>query len=192
MKSVMHSVVRCLVSSFFLLATFPAYSFTTEPEYIEGVGKTARAAIENLQVAVLEMSMKQVSSHTTLHNDNGRQNYNSVTAVDSGISLSISGIELTHSNGYWTARIEKGKVFQQEVNWVEQKITINNTYNETPTYSRGFVRNTSTTRTSRRTDIVGPSGRVVKTIPGGKTTKTVKTCWNGRYGYTYESVKNGR
>ena len=200
-QNVMHSVVKCLVSSILLL-TLTVSAYSQEPEYITGVGavvlddgsldtgKSIKMAIDNLYEKVLEYCGYQVSSHTTVKNDNGKQDYKSVTAVDKGALVPREGIELIPYEGFWVARIEKSKVRQQDVKWVEQNVTINNTYNATPTYSRGFRRDVSTTRTTRRTDIVGPSGRVVKSTPGQSSTKTTRRNWNGRYGYTWETTRN--
>lgn len=201
MKNVMHSVVRCLVSSIlFVLFTIPAYS--NDVEYIRGVGcvrnedgsldrgKSIRQAIDNLYEKVLEYCGYQVSSHAVLKNDNGKQDYKNVTAVDKGALLLREGIELIPMEGYWVARIEKSKIQQQDVKWVEQNVTINNTYNEAPTYSRGYERKKSTTRTTRRTDVIGPSGKVVDSKQGKSTTTTTRKNWNGRYGYTWETTQN--
>ena len=200
LKKGMRSGRKCLVSSI-LLVLFAAPTFSQESEYLKGVGcvknddgsldreKSIRMAIDNLHKKVLDYCGYQVSSHTVLKNDNGKQDYKSVTAVDQGALLPREGIELIPMEGYWIARIKRTRIKQQDVKWVEQNVTINNTYNEAPSFSRGFRRDVSTTRVTRRTDVIGPSGKVVKSTPGKRTTKKVRTNWNGRYGYTWKSEK---
>ena len=190
---------KCLVISALLLLATNLQA--QEPEYIRGVGcvrnedgsldrgKSIRQAIDNLNEKVLEYCGYQVSSHTVLKNDNGKQDYKNTTAVDKGALLPRDGIELIPMEGYWVARIEKSKIKQQDVKWIEQNVTINNTYNEAPTYSRGYRRDVSTTKTTRRTDVIGPSGKVVQSTPGKKTTKIVRKNWNGRSGYTWTTEK---
>lgn len=191
MPSVMRSVVRCLATTIVsLVMAIPALS--QEPEYIIGTGVTRREAIDHLYVNVLDYCGYQVSSHTSVKNDNGEYDYGSVTAVDRGANVPREGLELIPQDGYWIARIEVSKIREQEVKWVEQNVTINETYNETPYYSRGFRRENSTTVTTRRTDIVGPSGRVVSSTPGRGSVKNTRRRWNGRYGYTLEHTTTDR
>lgn len=199
MKNVMLSVVRCLAIAFSLLISINAY--TQDPDYIMGFGcvrnadgslnekKCKEESVEHLCNKISNEIGVQVSTHTTLKNNNGKQDYKSVTVVDSGIIIPKDAIELIHWDGFWIARIERNKVIPQEVKWVEQNITINNTVNASPTYSRGYVRNESTTRTTRKTNYVGPSGRIVKTVTGRSTTTTRKDNWNGRSGYVRTTVR---
>ena len=189
MKSAMHSVVRCLVSSIILISQT---AFAYEPEYIEGVGETAGLAVRNLRSEILKVSAVNVASHTTLENINGKYGYKSTIVTDSGVSLPMGDVELIHKGNMWVARIDKSKVFQQDVKWIEQNITVNNTYNETPVYSYGFRRDVSTTRTTKRTNIIGPSGRIVKSEPGSERLRTTRRNWNGRYGYTWETDRKIR
>ena len=193
-KSVKHSVVKCLVLTFSILIS--AFAFAQDPDYIYGYGcvrnadgslnkeKSILEAKLSLYRHALEEAQQQVSTHTKVRNINGKQDYKSVTAVDSGIRLPKEDIEVIHADGYWVARILRSKVFSQEVKWVEQNITINNTVHSHSSYSRGYRRNESFTRTVRRTDIIGPSGVAVKTIPGRTTDTRVRRNWNGRSGYT--------
>ena len=198
-QSVMRSVVKCLVSSILLLFTIPALS--QEPEYIIGIGavidqdgildtrKSIQMSFDDLSVKVLEYCGYQVSSHTTVRNNNGKEDYHSVIASDKGALIPWEEVEFVHMDGSWIARIEKSRVKEQEVKWIEQNVTINNTYNETPRYLRGYEYKTSTTRTTRRTDVIGPSGNVVKSTPGRGQTQIVRSRWNGRYGHTWKSTK---
>jgi hypothetical protein len=191
MQSVMNSVVKCLVSSIFLLFTIRAPA--QEVEYIDyddyywGVGKTMREAIEDLKTNVNDVIT--VATKSTLRNDNGKQDYKSVVGTETFFTIPESGITLIPMEGYWRAGIEKSKVKHVEGQWVEQNITVNNTYNSTPTYSRGFRRTQTTRVTTRRTDVRGPSGRVVNSIPGGTTRTITDKAWNGRYGWSYERTK---
>lgn len=191
MQSVMNSVVKCLVSSIFLLFTVLAPA--QEVEYIDyddyywGVGKTMREAIEDLKTNVNDVIT--VATKSTLRNDNGKQDYKSVVGTETFFTIPESGITLIPMEGYWRAGIEKSKVKHVEGQWVEQNITVNNTYNSTPTYSRGFRRTQTTRVTTRRTDVRGPSGRVVNSIPCGTTRTITDKAWNGRYGWSYERTK---
>lgn len=199
MKNVMHSAVRCLVIVFSILISIP--TIAQDEGYIVGygaikdsrgrldIGKSIDAAREDLYKKILEISTQQVSTHTVLKNSNGKQDYKSITAVDSGIRVREEDIEYILWEGFWVARIKRSKVFPQEVKWVEQNITINNTYKEPTTYSGGFRRDVTVTNTRRRTDVIGPSGRVVKSEPRGGEVKKVRNNWNGCYGYTWESTK---
>lgn len=191
MQSVMNSVVKCLVSSIFLLFTVLAPA--QEVEYIDyddyywGVGKTMREAIEDLKTNVNDVIT--VATKSTLRNDNGKQDYKSVVGTETFFTIPESGITLIPMEGYWRAGIEKSKVKHVEGQWVEQNITVNNTYNSTPTYSRGFRRTQTTRVTTRRTDVRGPSGRVVNSTPGRTTRTITDKAWNGRYGWSYERTK---
>lgn len=191
MQSVMNSVVKCLVSSIFLLFTILAPA--QEVEYIDyddyywGVGKTMREAIEDLKTNVNDVIT--VATKSTLRNDNGKQDYKSVVGTETFFTIPESGITLIPMEGYWRAGIEKSKVKHVEGQWVEQNITVNNTYNSTPTYSRGFRRTQTTRVTTRRTDVRGPSGRVVNSTPGRTTRTITDKAWNGRYGWSYERTK---
>ena len=194
--------MRCLAIAVSLAISIPLFS--QESEYITAVGavvnqdgsldrgKSIKMAVDNLYEKVLEYCGYQVSSHTTLKNNNGKQDYKSTTAVDKGALIPSQEIELIPYEGFWVARIKKDKIKPQEVKWVEQNVTINNTYNEAPTYSRGYRRDVSTTRTTRRTDVIGPSGNVVKSTPGKGTTKKVRKNWDGRSGYTWTTTKKDK
>jgi hypothetical protein len=179
------------VSSIFLLFTILAPA--QEVEYIDyddyywGVGKTMREAIEDLKTNVNDVIT--VATKSTLKNDNGKQDYKSVVGTETFFTIPESGITLIPMEGYWRAGIEKSKVKHVEGQWVEQNITVNNTYNSTPTYSRGFRRTQTTRVTTRRTDVRGPSGRVVNSTPGRTTRTITDKAWNGRYGWSYERTK---
>lgn len=177
---------RCLAISVYLLAAIGLWA--QEPEYYYGYGSTMREAKNDLIEKLLNSDV-QVAKHTVLRDKDGKQDYDSYTGVDSGIIIPQDGIELIQEGGNWMARIEKTRVQHTDANWKVENITINNTYNEAPTYSRGFKRTTSTTRTTRRTDIKGPSGNVVRTTRGKTTTTTTHRNWNGRYGYTWSKSK---
>ena len=178
--------LKCLVSSILLLIT--ATALAQEPEYINrndyywGCGKTIKEAIEDLELNVNDVVT--VATKTRLTNNNGKYDYKSTTGTEAFFNFEKSGIIIIPMEGYYRAGVEKSRVQHVEGQWVEQNITVNNTYNAAPTYSRGFQRTQSTRVTTRRTDVRGPSGNVVNSIPG-KTTETVtKSAWNGRYGWT--------
>ena len=191
MPKEMRSVVKCLVSSILLLITTTALA--QEPEYIDyddyywGCGLTIKEAIEDLKLNVNDVVT--VATKTRLTNNNGKYDYKSTTGTEAFFNFEKSGITIIPMEGYYRAGIEKSKVKHVEGQWVEQNITVNNTYNAAPTYSRGFQRTQSTRVTTRRTDVRGPSGRVVNSTPGRTTTTTTKKAWNGRYGWRYESTK---
>ena len=191
LKKEMRSVKKCLAAAFSLLVSLSLAAQEVEhinyDDYYWGVGKTTKEAIADLKSKVNDVVT--VAVKTTLKTSNGKQTYDSSTGTEAYFTLPESGITLIPMEGYWRAGIEKEKVKHIDGNWVEQNITINNTYNEAPTYSRGFQRNTSTTTTTRRTDVVGPSGRVVNSSPGKTTTTKTKRNWNGRYGYTWKRSK---
>ena len=182
----MRSVVKCLVSSILLLIT--ATALAQEPEYIDyndyywGCGKTIKEAIEDLELNVNDVVT--VATKTRLTNNNGKYDYKSTTGTEAFFNFEKSGIIIIPMEGYYRAGIEKSRVQHVEGQWVEQNITVNNTYNAVPTYSRGFQRTQSTRVTTRRTDVRGPSGMVVNSTPGRTTTITTKSAWNGRYGWT--------
>ena len=194
MPSVMRSVVKCLVSSVLLLIASTALA--QEVEYIDyndyywGCGTTIKEAIEDLKLNVNDVVT--VATKTRLRNNNGKQDYTSTTGTEAFFNIPQSGIVIIPMEGYYRAGIEKSKVQHVDGKWVEQNITVNNTYNEAPRYSRGFRRDVTTTRTTRRTDVIGPSGKVVKSTPGRGTTTKTRTNWNGRYGYTWKTVENDR
>ena len=187
----MNSAVKCLVSSILLL--FAITALAQEPEYIDyddyywGCGKTMREAIQDLKAKINDVVTVSVKS--TLKNDNGKQSYKSVTGTDTYFVFQQSDITLIPMEGYWRAGIEKEKVKHVEGKWVEQNITVNNTYNAPTTYSRGFQRTESTRITTRRTDVRGPSGKVVSSTPGRTTETRTRRAWNGRYGWSYETVR---
>ena len=174
LKKEMRSVKKCLAAAFSLLVslslTAQEVEYINHDDYYWGFGKTTKEAIADLKSKV-------------------KQTYDSNTGTEAYFTLPESGITLIPMEGYWRAGIEKEKVKHIDGNWVEQNITINNTYNEAPTYSRGFQRNTSTTTTTRRTDVVSPRGQVVNSSPGKTTTTKTKRNWNGRYGYTWKRSK---
>ena len=187
----MRSVSKCLALAFSLLLCLSLSAQNVkridEKDYYWGEGKTPKEAIEDLKSKVSDVVTVVVKN--TLKTSDGKQTYDSNIGTEAYFTLPESGISLIPMEGYWRAGIEKDKVKHIEGNWVEQNITINNTYNEAPTQSRGFQRNTSTTTTTRRTDLVGPSGRVVNSTQGRTTTKKTTKVWNGRYGYTWERSK---
>ena len=190
----MRSVVKCLVSSILLLTTTAALA--QEPEYIDyndyywGCGKTIKEAIEDLKLNVNDVVT--VATKTRLTNNNGKYDYKSTTGTEAFFNFEKSGIIIIPMDGYYRAGIEKSRVQHVEGKWVEQNITVNNTYNAVPTYSRGFRRTNSTTITTRRRNIRGPSGNIVNSIPGRTTETVTKDAWNGSYGWRYEKnrIKN--
>lgn len=189
MQSVMRSVVKCLASSIFLL--FAIFAQAQETQYIFddnyywGEGGTAREAIKNLKFNVNDVIT--VTTKSTLKNNNGKQDYKSVVGTETFFTIPESGITLIPMEGYWKAGIEKSKVKHIEGQWVEQNITVNNTYNATPIYSRGFRRTDTRTITTRCTDVVSPRGRVVNSVQGRTSERRKRSAWNGSYGWTYES-----
>lgn len=185
MQSVMRSVVKCLaIASSIFLSTL-AFG----QEYIQGEGTLIKDAIADLKANAAEYYGVQVANHRKLTNDNGKYDYKETTVTDACVVVPLAEIELTHGDGFWTARIEASKVRPVESTWVEQNITVNNTYNAPTTYSRGYRRDETTTRTTRRRDVVGPSGRVVKTEKGRGRTTRVRRNWDGRSGYTWTSTR---
>lgn len=187
----MNSVVKCLVSSLLLLITVTAPG--QEVEYIDyndyywGRGLTIKEAIEDLKLNVNDVVT--VATKTRLTNNNGEYDYKSTTGTEAFFNFEKSGIIIIPMEGYYRAGIEKSKVKHVEGKWVEQNITVNNTYNSAPTYSRGFQRTQTTRITTRRTDVRGPSGRVVSSTPGRTTETRTRRAWNGRYGWSYETVR---
>lgn len=190
--SVMRSVVKCLASSILLLLAFTALA--QEPEYIDyddyywGCGKTIKEAIEDLKVNVNDVVT--VATKTKLENVNGDFDYSSTTGTEAFYKFQQSGITLIPMEGYWRAGIKKSEVEHVEGVWVEQNITVNNTYNAAPTHSRGFQRNQSTRVTTRQKNVMGPSGRTVSSTPGTTTETRTKSAWNGRYGWSKKTVRN--
>ena len=183
--------LKCLVSSILLLIT--ATALAQEPEYINrndyywGCGKTIKEAIEDLELNVNDVVT--VATKTRLTNNNGKYDYKSTTGTEAFYNFQQSGIIIIPMEGYYRAGIEKSRVQHVDGVWVEQKVTVNNTYNATPTYSRGFQRTESTRVTTRRTDVRGPSGNVVSSTPGRTTMTTTKRAWNGRYGWSYQRTR---
>jgi hypothetical protein len=112
-----------------------------------------------------------------------------VTAADSGVEVPLKEVTLRHEDGIWYAKIEVSKLRPVDSKWIEQNITVNNTTNVQPYYSRGYRINESTTRTTRERRVVGPSGRVVERSPGKTTTTKKKSRWNGRYGSTWTKTR---
>ena len=176
MKNVMNSVARCLaiVSLFITNVCFGQ-------EYIEGKGELIKYAIEDLKVKAMEYAGVQVSTHRKSVNRNGEYDYHEVTAADFCVEVPLKEVTLRHEDGVWYARIEVSKLRPIESKWVEQNITVNNTTNAQPYYSRGYKVNESTTRTTRERRVVGPSGRTVQRSPGKTTTARTRSRWNGRY-----------
>lgn len=201
MKNVMHSAVRCLALAFSLLISVPLIA--QESEYIQGYGcvtnadgsldrdKSIRQAIENLHENAMEEAALLVSSHTVLRNNNGREDYHSVTAVDSGIKIPRNSITLIPYEGFWVARVERSKVFPQETKWVEE----HNTYNQYPEqYTRvgrnGMVMKDTKRIRTREDALRGPSGQ--RQVINTRTTVTnVHDEWNGRYGANWEIPEEG-
>lgn len=177
---------RCLAIS--LLCCFCFCLSAQEPQYYYGFGETIDDAKDDLVENILNKEVK-VARHSVLKDKNGKQEYDSYTGVDSGISIPWEEIELSREEDFWLARIEKAKVLFTGSEWKVENITISNTYNETPYYSRGFRRTRSTIKTNGKVTIIGPSGRVVKTIPGKEKTIVEDKAWNGRYGWTYRRKK---
>ena len=201
MKNVMHSAVRCLAVAFSLLISIPLIA--QESEYIQGYGcvtnadgsldrgKSIRQAIQNLHENAYEEAALLVSSHTTVRNTNGKEDYHSVTAVDAGIRIPKDAIELIPYEGFWVARVKRSKVFPQETKWVEE----HNVYTQYPEqYKRvksgGMVTKDTKRVTTRQDALRGPSGR--REVINTRTTVTnVHDEWNGRYGATWEIPEEG-
>ena len=200
MKSVRLSAARCLAIVFSFILTINAT--LAQEKYIIGTGvvvdshgnidtgKSIEEARRDLYRKVLEVTGKQLSTHTTLKNANGKDDYKTVTAVDSGVSIRDEDIRYLQKDGVIIAFVEKSKIFQQEVRWVEQNITINNSY--APVHGMTIFGTPTTTRTTRHDrvqNVIGPSGNVVKRT-NGRTTHTIETrAWNGRYGWSYTREK---
>ena len=187
----MRSVVKCLVSSILLLISVTALGQEVEyinyDDYYWGCGLTIKEAIEDLKLNVNDVVT--VATKTRLSNNNGKYDYKSTTGTEAFFNFEKSSITIIPMEGYYRAGIEKSKVKHVEGKWVEQNITVNNTYNAAPTYSRGFQRTRTVRETTRRTDVRGPSGRVVNSTPGRTTRTVTDRAWNGRYGWRYERTK---
>ena len=170
---------RCLASSItiLLLSALPA---AAQDGYACGYGKTPREAIADIANGYV-----LVSTHTQYHTGSGDEGYHGVTGVTGAVTLPREGIELWREGDGWVARVRTDQVSPVEGSWKEENITVNNTYNEAPTYSGGFRRERSTRVTTRTQVIRDPAGRVVEVNPGKTTRETTLRCWNGRYGYTY-------
>ena len=153
---------RCLASSIaiLLVSALPA---AAQDGYVCGYGKTPREAIADIANRYV-----LVSTHTQYHTGSGDEGYHGVTGVTGAVILPREGIELWREGDGWVARVRTDQVSPVEGSWKEENITVNNTYNEAPTYSRGFRRERSTRVTTRRTTL---------------------RCWNGRYGYTYTKTE---
>ena len=170
---------RCLASSItiLLLSALPA---AAQDGYVCGYGKTPREAIADIANGYV-----LVSTHTRYHTGSGDEGYHGVTGVTGAVTLPREGIELRREGDGWVARVRTDLVTPVEGTWKEENITVNNTYNEAPTYSGGFRRTRSTRVTTRKQVIRDPAGRVVEVTPGKTSRRTTLRCWNGRYGYTY-------
>lgn len=186
----MRYITKYLVSSvLFLLIFVPAFS-QQESKYFVAIGSTKESAEEALWKKIVKAHPEyHVASHTVLKNRNGKEEYESEVVVDKGIAM-IPGIKFTQTDeGLWIAKIEKNKVIPQEVKWIQNNITVNESphteYGRSPL---GSNKTTTTQRITKRTDIIGPSGRVVKTTPGGCGMKKTTSTWNGKYGYTYRET----
>lgn len=176
--------LKILAACVLLSVTVPSPAQAPEHDYYWGYGETVREAIDDLKLSIDDIIT--VATKSRLENDNGKYDYSSAIGTEAYFVLPQSGITIIQVGDYYKAGIEKDKVQHVEGKWVEQNITVNNTYNAVPTYSRGFRRTNSTTITTRRRNIRGPSGNIVNSIPG-KTTETVtKDAWNGSYGWRYE------
>ena len=175
----LHSRERCLASSItiLLLSALPA---AAQDGYVCGYGKTPREAIADIANGYV-----LVSTHTRYHTGSGDEGYHGVTGVTGAVTLPREGIELRREGDGWVARVRTDLVTPVEGTWKEENITVNNTYNEAPTYSGGFRRTRSTRVTTRKQVIRDPAGRVVEVTPGKTSRRTTLRCWNGRYGYTY-------
>ena len=184
MKSVTNSVARCLV-----IASLFITNVCFGQEYIEGKGELIKYAIEDLKVKAMEYAGVQVSTHRKSVNRNGEYDYHEVTAADFCVEVPLKEVTLRHEDGVWYAKIEVSKLRPVESKWVEQNITVNNTVNAQPYYSRGYRVDESTTRTARERRVVGPSGRVVERSPGKTTTTRTRSRWNGRYGSTWAKTR---
>ena len=188
----MRSVKKCLAAAFSLLVSLSLAAQEVEyinyDEYYWGVGKTTKEAIADLKSKVNDVVT--VAVKTTLKTSNGKQSYDSSTGTEAYFTLPESGITLIPMEGYWRAGIEKEKVKHIDGNWVEQNITVNEAPSTTHGRSPlGSSQTTTTQRVTKRTDIIGPSGKVVKTTPGKTTTRKETKTWNGRYGYTWTRSK---
>ena len=178
-----HSRERCLASSIAILL-ITALSMAAQDEYVYGYGKTPREAISDIANRNV-----LVSTHSRYGTGSGDKGYHSVTGVTGAVTLPREGIELYQEDNGWVARVKTDLVTPVEGFWKEENITINNSYNEAPTYSRGFGRTRSTRVTTRKQVIRDPAGRVAEVTPGKTTRKMTLRCWNGRYGYAYTKTK---
>ena len=174
-----HSKRRCLaISAGFLLLA--ALSGAAQDEYVYGYGKSPQEAIGDIA-----KSFVLVATHSRYGTGTQGTDYHGVTGVSGAVILPREGIELSQEDGRWVARVRKDLVTPVEGTWKEESITVNNTYHEVPTFSRGFKRTRSTRVTTRERVVRDPAGRVVDVAPGKTHRETTLRCWNGRYGYTY-------
>ena len=202
MKNARHSAVLCLALTASMIFTAP--TIAQEERYVTGVGvvvdsygnvdvvRSMEAAKNDLYAKVLEVIGKRVSNHTVVKNSNGNHDYKSVTAVDTGMIVADSDIQYIERGGFWEARVEISKVIPEEVVWKEEHITVNNTYHSPTEYRNGYRITEHTTRTTRTTNVIGPSGIVVRVIPGRGSTTSVMRRWNGRCGITRTSTVTDR
>lgn len=160
-----------------------------EQKCLEATGRTPGEAVDSLYVRIQEISGLHVSTRSRLNESDGDRKYESETVVDAGAVISPGSIELEPMGGLWVARIRLSDVTPVDSKWVEQNVTVNHIYHESPYRSRGYLRTGTVTRTRRRRDIRGPTGRIVKSTPGTGTVVRVKSSWNGSSGYTRTSTR---
>lgn len=146
-----------------------------------------REAVEDLKANIMDVIT--VSARSVLKTDNGEQDFHQVIGTETYFIIPEAGITITEMDGYYLAKIEKDKVRHVDGQWTEQNIVINNTYNAPTTYSRGFRRESSITRTERKRNIISPRKKVVDSVQGKTTVTKRMNAWNGRYGWNYESTK---
>lgn len=159
------------------------------PTYLEAAGRTPGEAVDSLYVKVRELSGLHVSTRSKLLESDGGRTYSEFTVVDAGAVLSPGSVELENRGDRWIARVPVSEVKPVDPVWVEQNVTVNHIYREQPRFTRGYLRDGTVTRTRRIQNIVGPTGRPVKSTPGTGTVTTVKSNWDGRSGYTRTSTR---
>ena len=195
MKSVPHSAAKCLVSSILILISILSYA-QQESKYLVNIGGTKEKAREALVRHIMDYAGEvQVATHQVLEDRNGKKNYKSKTVVDSGVAFNEKDIKYVFleegRSGYWMAKILKSDIKIPGVEWKEQNITITEYPKQSVEASGGGKTVDTEKRVTRRTQVVGPSGRVVDSTPDEVTETRIHSNWNGRQGATWEINKEG-
>ena len=176
----LHSRKRCLAISTAILLMV-AISASAQDRYAYGYGKTPREAIADIANGYV-----LVSTHSRYSTGSG---YSGVTGVTGAVTFPREGIILRQEGDGWVAQIREDLVTPVEGNWKEETIIINNTYNEAPTYARGFRQTKSTRVTTRKRVVRDPAGKIVEIVPGKTIRETTHRRWNGRYGYSFAKTQ---